>query len=57
MIVAMTTDHQLPQIFGRTNKHGVPYIAVIVAWLFGPLAYLSKPQRPSPLPSPTNPTH
>lgn len=42
MIVAMTTDHQLPQIFGRCTKHGVPYVAVIVAWLFGPLAYLSK---------------
>ncbi|KAF6811629.1 amino acid permease [Colletotrichum sojae] len=41
MIVAMTTDRQLPQVFGRTNKHGVPYVAVITAWLFGPLAYLS----------------
>ncbi|EPS34709.1 hypothetical protein PDE_09673 [Penicillium oxalicum 114-2] len=41
MIVAMTTDHQLPQIFGRVNKTGVPYVAVIAAWLFGPLAYLS----------------
>lgn len=41
MIVAMTTDHQLPQFFGRVNKNGVPYIAVIVSWLFGPLAYLS----------------
>ncbi|KAH7126503.1 amino acid permease [Dactylonectria estremocensis] len=41
MIVAMTTDRQLPQIFGRTNKSGVPYVAVITAWLFGPLAYLS----------------
>ncbi|KAJ5777024.1 hypothetical protein N7520_000270 [Penicillium odoratum] len=41
MIVAMTTDHQLPQIFGRVNKSGVPYVAVITAWLFGPLAYLS----------------
>ncbi|KAJ5113874.1 hypothetical protein N7456_002408 [Penicillium angulare] len=41
MIVAMTTDHQLPQIFGRVDKHGVPYVAVITAWLFGPLAYLS----------------
>ena len=37
----MTTDHQLPQIFGRVNKNGVPYVAVITAWLFGPLAYLS----------------
>lgn len=42
MIVAMTTDHQLPQIFGRTTKNGVPWVAVIVAWLFGPLAYLSE---------------
>ncbi|KAH8664665.1 amino acid permease/ SLC12A domain-containing protein [Xylariales sp. PMI_506] len=41
MIVAMTTDRQLPQIFGRTTKQGVPYVAVITAWLFGPLAYLS----------------
>ncbi|PIA98259.1 Proline-specific permease, partial [Cercospora beticola] len=41
MIVAMTTDRQLPQIFGKTNKDGVPYYAVIAAWLFGPLAYLS----------------
>ncbi|GLI75123.1 hypothetical protein PoHVEF18_003374 [Penicillium ochrochloron] len=41
MILAMTTDHQLPQIFGRVTKNGVPYVAVIAAWLFGPLAYLS----------------
>lgn len=42
MIVAMTTDRQLPQVFGRVNKMGVPYVAVITSWLFGPLAYLSK---------------
>lgn len=41
MILAMTTDYQLPQAFGKTWKNGVPYIAVITAWLFGPLAYLS----------------
>ncbi|KAL6704371.1 hypothetical protein ACN47E_008327 [Coniothyrium glycines] len=41
MIVAMTTDRQLPQVFGRTWDNGVPYVAVVVAWLFGPLAYLS----------------
>ncbi|PYI02796.1 proline-specific permease [Aspergillus sclerotiicarbonarius CBS 121057] len=41
MIVAMTTDHQLPQVFGRVNKMGVPWVAVIASWLFGPLAYLS----------------
>ena len=42
MILAMTTDHQLPQVFGRVTKKGVPYVAVITAWLFGPLAYLSQ---------------
>lgn len=42
MIVAMTTDGQLPQFFGKTTKDGVPWVAVITAWLFGPLAYLSK---------------
>ena len=41
MIVAMTTDRQLPQLFGKTWKNGVPWVAVIAAWLFGPLAYLS----------------
>lgn len=41
MIVAMTTDHQLPKIFGKTWNNGVPWVAVIAAWLFGPLAYLS----------------
>ncbi|CZT19648.1 probable general amino acid permease [Ramularia collo-cygni] len=41
MIVAMTTDHQLPQFFGRTWSNGVPWVAVITSWLFGPLAYLS----------------
>lgn len=42
MIVAMTTDGQLPAVFGRTNSKGVPYVAVFTAWLFGPLAYLSE---------------
>lgn len=42
MIVAMTTDGYLPQVFGRVTKKGVPYVAVITAWLFGPFAYLSK---------------
>lgn len=42
MIVAMVTDRQLPKIFGRTTKKGVPWVAVITSWLFGPLAYLSK---------------
>ncbi|KAJ5368415.1 amino acid permease/ SLC12A domain-containing protein [Penicillium cataractarum] len=41
MVLAMTTDRQLPQIFGRVSKKGVPYVAVVTVWLFGPLAYLS----------------
>ncbi|KAM0543256.1 hypothetical protein ACHAPJ_012402 [Fusarium lateritium] len=40
-ILAMTTDHQLPQFFGRVTKKGVPYVAVVTAWLFGLLAFLS----------------
>lgn len=41
MIVAMTTDRQLPSFFGITNKYGTPYYAVVASFLFGPLAYLS----------------
>jgi amino acid transporter len=41
IIVAMTTDHQLPQVFGRTWSNGVPWVAVLASWAFGPLAYLS----------------
>lgn len=42
MLVAMTTDRQLPQIFGRVSSKGVPFVAVCTVWLFGLLAYLSK---------------
>ncbi|GAA5847186.1 hypothetical protein JCM9279_006129 [Rhodotorula babjevae] len=41
MIVAMTTDRQLPSFFGITNRYGVPYYAVLASFAFGPLAYLS----------------
>lgn len=41
MIVAMTTDRQLPAFFGITSKYGVPYYAVLASFAFGPLAYLS----------------
>ncbi|KAK4685101.1 hypothetical protein P7C73_g5055, partial [Tremellales sp. Uapishka_1] len=41
IIVAMAIDRQLPQIFSRVNKYGVPYYAVILSFCFGPLAYLS----------------
>lgn len=41
IIVAMSIDKQLPKVFAKTNRWGVPYYAVITSWLFGPLAYLS----------------
>ena len=42
IVLAMTTDGYLPLIFGRVSRKGVPYVAVITVWLFGPLAYLSE---------------
>ncbi|GAA5821567.1 hypothetical protein JCM11251_000911 [Rhodosporidiobolus azoricus] len=41
MILAMTTDKQLPAVFGWATKRGVPIPAVLLAFAFGPLAYLS----------------
>jgi len=41
MIVAMAVDNQAPQFFGKTNRYGVPYYAVLASFAFGPLAYLS----------------
>ncbi|UZJ55604.1 hypothetical protein CBS101457_004924 [Exobasidium rhododendri] len=41
IILAMTADKQLPKIFARTWKNGVPWVAVLASWVFGPLAYLS----------------
>ncbi|GAA5984888.1 hypothetical protein JCM5350_002598 [Sporobolomyces pararoseus] len=41
IIVAMALDRQLPKVFAKTNRWGVPWVAVITSWLFGPLAYLS----------------
>lgn len=41
MIVAMAADRQAPQFFGKVNRWGVPYYAVLASFAFGPLAYLS----------------
>ncbi|CDR45493.1 RHTO0S11e00804g1_1 [Rhodotorula toruloides] len=41
MIVSMAADKHLPSVFGRTNKYGTPYVAVLTSFAFGPLAYLS----------------
>ena len=46
IIVAMSIDRQLPQIFARVNRWGVPYYAVLVSFAFGPLAYLSEYSLP-----------
>jgi amino acid transporter len=42
IVIAITTDRQLPQQFGVVTARGVPYVAFITVWLFGLLAYLSK---------------
>jgi amino acid transporter len=41
----MALDRQLPQVFARVSKKGVPYYAVIASFAFGPLAYLSESVR------------
>ncbi|GAA5888946.1 hypothetical protein JCM6882_009691 [Rhodosporidiobolus microsporus] len=41
MILAMTTDKQLPAFFGWATKQGVPIWATLASFAFGPLAYLS----------------
>lgn len=41
-MISMTRDGHLPLFFGRVSKQGVPYVAVIVCWSFGLLAYLSE---------------
>ncbi|RKF58095.1 Proline-specific permease [Erysiphe neolycopersici] len=40
MIIAMAVDRQAPQLFSQVNRWGVPYYAVLVSFMFGPLAYL-----------------
>lgn len=42
----MSVDRQLPQLFAKVNRWGVPYYAVLVSFLFGPLAYLSELPEP-----------
>ncbi len=37
----MAVDKQAPQFFGKVNRWGVPYYAVMASFAFGPLAYLS----------------
>lgn len=37
----MSLNKQAPKFFSRTNKRGVPYVAVLFTWAFALLAYLN----------------
>jgi len=41
MLHGMAQSADAPRIFGRTNKAGVPYVAVLGTWSFGLLAFLT----------------
>lgn len=37
---ALALDHQAPKLLRRVDKRGIPYVAVLLSWLVGALAYL-----------------
>lgn len=41
MLHGMALSSDAPQIFGKTNKAGVPYVAVLATWSFGLLSFLT----------------
>ncbi|CAK9783632.1 unnamed protein product [Cutaneotrichosporon oleaginosum] len=41
LLMAMARERQLPRIFMRTSRNGIPYMGVVVGALFSCLAYLS----------------
>lgn len=41
ILVGLANDHFAPGMVGRTNKHGVPYVAVSITSAFGLLAFLN----------------
>lgn len=41
VLYSMSLNKQAPKIFSLTNRHGVPYVAVIFTWSFGLLAFLN----------------
>lgn len=41
MLHGMALSADAPQIFSRTNKAGVPYVAVLATWSFGLLSFLT----------------
>ncbi|RDW81413.1 Proline-specific permease [Aspergillus mulundensis] len=40
-LYSLAGEGQAPKIFMRTNRNGVPYVAVIATWLIGLLAFLN----------------
>lgn len=41
ILYGMALNNQAPKFFGRTNRWGVPYAAILFTWMFGLLAYLN----------------
>lgn len=41
VLYGLALTNQAPAIFGKTNRRGVPYMAVLATWLPGLLAYLN----------------
>lgn len=41
LLMALARNRQLPRVFMRTSKNGIPYMGVVVGALFSCLAYLS----------------
>ncbi|SNX84901.1 probable general amino acid permease [Melanopsichium pennsylvanicum] len=39
-LYAMSLERHAPSVFRRIDKRGIPYVAVLVSWLVGALAYL-----------------
>jgi amino acid transporter len=41
VLYSMAATGQAPRVFARTNRRGVPYLAVLATWAVGLLAYLN----------------
>lgn len=41
ILYSLAVDNQAPKIFRKTNKKGVPWVAVVFTWAFGLLAFLN----------------
>lgn len=41
VLYSLSLNGQAPKIFGKTNKYGVPWVAVLATWSVGLLAYLN----------------